>query len=314
MSMFNPDLYKAVLAAAAVAALTACTVAPAAAELRWPSTRVAVEVVDRTEGRVLPIYDYGGRRYVVGKPGNEYSIRVRNDSGGRVLAVMSVDGVNVITGETASTNQSGYVFAPGENADIAGWRKDMTRTAAFYFTSLPDSYAARTGRPGNVGVIGVAVYNEKLRPVQNVVPYGLSRKRESGDYRDRMDSAAAEPERAAGAAADAAKSMPAPPAEPQASPSSPPAMQAQKDDARELAQAQPKLRQQLGTGHGRSETSYTQYTSFERASDTPAETIAIYYDSYANLLAMGVPVGPGPVARVRPGPDPFPMRFVPDPR
>src|SRR5215470_13454747 len=110
------------LAAAALAALTACTVAPAAAELRWPSTRVAVEIVDRTEGRVLPIYDYGGRRYVVGKPGNEYSIRVRNSSGGRVLAVMSVDGVNVITGETASTNQSGYVFAPGENADIAGWR------------------------------------------------------------------------------------------------------------------------------------------------------------------------------------------------
>jgi hypothetical protein len=262
---------------------------------------------------VLPIYDYGGRRYVVGKPGNEYSIRVRNESGGRVLAVMSVDGVNVITGETASTNQSGYVFAPGENADIAGWRKDMTRTAAFYFTSLPDSYAARTGRPGNVGVIGVAVYNEKLRPAQRPVPYGIARNRESGDYRDHLDSAAAESERAAGAVGDAAKSMPAPPAEPQASSSSPMAQAPEDESARELAQA-PKPRQQLGTGHGRSETSYTQYTSFERASDTPAETIAIYYDSYANLLAMGVPVGPGPVARARPGPDPFPMRFVPDPR
>src|SRR5256885_5128149 len=42
--------------------------------------------------------------------------------------------------------------------------------------------------------------------------------------------------------------------------------------------------ERLGTGHGRSETSYASYTRFERASDTPAETIAIYYDSYENLL------------------------------
>ena len=89
-----------------------------------------------------------GRRYVVGKPGNEYAIRVRNQSGGRVLAVMSVDGVNAISGDTASPAQTGYVLSPYESADIAGWRKSMSHTAAFYFTPLPDSYAARTGRPG----------------------------------------------------------------------------------------------------------------------------------------------------------------------
>src|SRR6266536_4853579 len=83
----------------------------------------------------------------------------------RVLAVMSVDGVNVITGDTASPQQSGYVLAPYESADIAGWRKSMARTAAFYFTALPDSYAARTGRPDNVGVVGVAVFRRKQPPV-----------------------------------------------------------------------------------------------------------------------------------------------------
>ena len=70
-----------------------------------------------------------GRRYVVGKPGNEYSIRVRNQSGGRVLTVMSVDGVNAISGDTASTAQTGYVLSPYESADIAGWRKSMSNTA-----------------------------------------------------------------------------------------------------------------------------------------------------------------------------------------
>src|SRR5208337_3068580 len=79
--------------------------------------------------------------------------------------VMSVDGVNVITGDTASPRQAGYVLAPLESADIGGWRKSLSRTAAFYFTALPDSYAARTGRPDNVGVIGVALYRERVLPI-----------------------------------------------------------------------------------------------------------------------------------------------------
>jgi hypothetical protein len=48
--------------------------------------------------------------------------------------------------------------------DIQGWRKNMSETAAFYFTSLPDSYAARTGRPDDVGVIGVALFRKKFTP------------------------------------------------------------------------------------------------------------------------------------------------------
>ena len=97
--------------------------------------------------------------------GSEYSVRIRNINGGRLLAVTSVDGVNVISGETASPAQSGYVLDPYACADIAGWRKNLARTAAFYFTELPDSYAARTGRPDNVGVIGVAVFRERIPPV-----------------------------------------------------------------------------------------------------------------------------------------------------
>src|SRR6266576_2467012 len=150
--------------AAFIGAMSAMAVA-GAAQAHWPMERVSVDIIDRTDGRVLPIYTHEGRRYVVGKPGNEYAIRVRNGGTGRVLAVMSVDGVNVITGDTASMQQSGYVLAPNESADIAGWRKSMARTAAFYFTALPDSYAARTGRPDNVGVIGVAVFRERARPI-----------------------------------------------------------------------------------------------------------------------------------------------------
>src|SRR4029079_12713714 len=121
-----------------------------------------VTLYDRSDGRQLPVYWHEGRAYVVGKPGNEYAVRIRNRQREDVLGVISVDGVNVITGETAMAAQSGYVLAPYRQFDISGWRKNMSSTAAFYFTALPDSYAARTGRPDNVGVIGVAVFRERV--------------------------------------------------------------------------------------------------------------------------------------------------------
>ena len=248
------------------------------AHIVGPQPQTAVEIVDRSEGRVLPIYWHEGRRYVVGKPGNEYAIRVRNGSNGRILAVMSVDGVNVITGDTAAPAQSGYVLSPDESADIGGWRKNMSHTAAFYFTALPDSYAARTGRPDNVGVIGVAVFRER----QRVVPLG---------------------ELKPGDASRAQAQSPAPAARAEGG-------MASNDAAESAARV---LKDRLGTGHGRSESSYASYTQFERASTTPVETITIYYDSYQNLFAQGVPVATAPIARFRPDPFPDRGRFVPDP-
>lgn len=137
---------------------------------------VDVEIYDRGEGRMLGTYHHQGMKYVEGKPGNEYQIVLRNRTGGRVLAVVSVDGINVVSGETASYGQGGYVLGPWETLRVQGWRKSLQRTAAFYFTELGDSYAARTGRPDNVGVIGVAAFREKWTPP----PAELSREPESG--------------------------------------------------------------------------------------------------------------------------------------
>jgi hypothetical protein len=144
----------------AAAALTLCLPLPALAGIA-----ADVEILDRESGRVLPIYWHEGERHVAGEPGREYEIRLRNRSDCRLLAVTSVDGVNVITGRTASPRQSGYVLDAWGGVEIDGWRKSMEEVAAFYFTRLPDSYAARTGRPDNVGVIGVALFRERVRPM-----------------------------------------------------------------------------------------------------------------------------------------------------
>jgi hypothetical protein len=220
-----------------------------------------LDIYDRTEGRQLQVYWHEGRAYVAGKPGNEYQVSLRNRDRGDILAVVSVDGVNAISGQTADASQSGYVLSPGSSMSIQGWRKNLSETAAFYFTTLADSYAARTGRPDNVGVIGVALFRRKQdpQPMEQIAPSSRARN-EAG-------------------AADAASAP---------------------------RSAEEK---QIGTGHGRHETSYARYVAFQRASLAPAETLTVYYDSRANLVARGVIREAVPVA---PLPRPFPG-FVPDP-
>src|SRR5947207_547267 len=201
---------------------------------------IDLSVYDRTDGKRLAVYWHGGRAYVVGKPGNEYQVSVKNRLREDVLAIVSVDGVNVVSGETAHPSQTGYVLSSYRSYDIPGWRKSLAEPAAFYFTALPDSYAARTGRPDNVGVIGVAVFRRKQEP-QPIAPAPHSRGDGAPMMRSEASAAAAE---------------------------------------RSSAQAKQQEDSRLGTGHGRRETSYVQNVAFERATPGPAETITLYYDSY----------------------------------
>src|SRR5579859_1128130 len=160
-----------------------------AAEVHAHGGLVDLSVYDRTDGKRLAVYWHEGRAYVVGKPGNEYQVSVRNRLREDVLTVVSVDGVNVISGETAHPSQTGYVLSPYRGYDILGWRKSLAETAAFYFTALADSYAARTGRPDNVGVIGVAVYRRKAQP-QAIAP--LPQRGSGGAPAMHRDAAASE--------------------------------------------------------------------------------------------------------------------------
>jgi hypothetical protein len=227
----------------------------ACAGLANAGTLADVSIIDRSTGERLQTWRHDGRLYVAGRPGDRYAIELKSRSGGRLLAVLAVDGVNAITGQTAAISQSGYVLDSGQRAEIAGWRKSMDEVAAFYFTRLPDSYAARTGRPENVGVIGVAVYREYVEPrvelAPSVAPW----------------SSQAPAAKAAGAVGELGR-----------------------DSA--SAPVRSKSEDRLGTGHGERVTSSMQYADFRRASDQPAEVVTVYYDSYANLVARGVISGP----------------------
>ena len=90
------------LLCSALLALTACAAAPSTTRA---GSLLDLAVVDRDTGETLRTYSHHGKIYVAGVPGHRYTVRMTNRTGGRVLTVLSVDGVNAITGQTASPNQ-----------------------------------------------------------------------------------------------------------------------------------------------------------------------------------------------------------------
>lgn len=239
---------------------------------------VGLDIVDRDTGQVLPEYGHRGQDWVAGVPGHRYSVRLTNTTGERVLVVLSVDGVNAVSGQTAAASQGGYVLAPGETAEIAGWRKSLDDIAQFLFTDLPDSYAARTGRPDDVGVIGIAVFTE-----QRMQPYYAPAAPPIASNRARGEAASKAAAPAASARSQSADSA--------------------------MADAKP---QGLGTGHGEREWAPIGQTEFVRGSHNPQQVSQLRYDDTGHLVAMGViPRAYRPY--VQSGPRAFPNGFVADP-
>lgn len=234
-----------------------------------------MQVVDVDRGHPIHVMPHRGRDYLAGEPGHRFAVELRNLTGERVLAVLSVDGVNAISGQTAASSQAGYVLEPWQQVEVRGWRKSHADIAEFYFTDLPDSYAARTGRPENVGVIGVAAFRER-----RVAPAYLPPSPPSIAAESRAENAAVG--KAAGAARERYSSADA---------------------------AAPVAQQQLGAGHGARRYDPVAQTHFERDSRWPNQRIARYYDSWEALAARGV-ISP----QRGHGPEPFPLGFVPDPR
>ena len=119
-------------------------------------------LVDRDRGTELRSYPPRASAGLLASAATA-AVRLYNDSPRRVLVVLSVDGVNAISGEDADPSQTGYVLNPGQRADITGWRKSQDEVAQFVFSSPSGSCASRTGRPDNIGVVGVAVFEEARR-------------------------------------------------------------------------------------------------------------------------------------------------------
>lgn len=103
------------------------------------------------------------RAYVEALNGENYSLNIRNHSNQRLGLVIAVDGRNIISGKKSKLkhNENMYILGPHETQSYSGWRTSSKDIHRFYFTESENSYAEAFDDDSAMGVIAVAVYEEK---------------------------------------------------------------------------------------------------------------------------------------------------------
>jgi hypothetical protein len=219
-----------------------------------------------------------GETFVLGQLGERYTLRVVNHSAQRIEAVVSVDGRDVIDGKPATPDKRGYLVPAFGTADIDGWRISQREAAAFRFSTVPESYAARTGNGREVGVIGVAIFPERYRrpiyapPPPPRVPMELEQPRSEARGNSSLDSARSEP-----------------------APAAPAAKRAERPG--------------LGTEFGEAVSSNVTEVPFERARPRPDAILGARYNDRAGLIALGIDVDGDRISegQIRGSAEPFPV-------
>jgi hypothetical protein len=124
---------------------------------------VEISMVDAS-GRPFSALQDGQRVIAMGDPGERYSLLVHNRTSERFEAVATVDGLDVLDGEDGSLEKRGYLVGPYSSVMIDGFRRNDAEVAAFRLGDVARSYAASKGKARNVGVIGIAVFDERRSP------------------------------------------------------------------------------------------------------------------------------------------------------
>lgn len=269
-----------------VAGLVACAAPARSAEsrpLRASAAGYQVQVL--VDGAPAPTFWHDGETYLLGHMGERYAIRVQNHTSRRIEAVVTVDGRDVVDGKPGDfRNKRGYLVPAWGQVDIDGWRLSESRAAAFRFSSVADSYAARSGTPREVGVIGVAVYPERVdQPPLVPLPSPCCidyRSDERGSRGQAASKGAPKP------------TAPAPSAAAEAAPQGGLGAPRSKSSA-DYAPASPMRRERpgLGTEFGEAVSSQIQEVEFVRATpSSPSVVLGVRYNDRDGLVAMGVNV------------------------
>jgi hypothetical protein len=257
----------------------------------------------------LPSAFFNGALYYAGHDGQQYAIRIGNNTPERVEVVVTVDGRDVVSGQIGDyAEQRGYIIEPYGQIVVDGFRQSMDRVAAFRFSGFADSYTARQGTPQHAGVIGVALFEERA-----------PRKQKTGPLAARPADAppAPFPESTAGESSRRAAPSSAPEPFARAVDKAEAAPTAAAEDAEGAARSSsspggfappPAPVNELGTRYGESTSSAVDEVEFKRKHKRrPDAVFAIYYDSERGLANRGVPLGSSPPVFSQP--EPFPQRF-----
>lgn len=122
------------------------------------------EVEVLVNGKPAKEYSHDGKIFIEGREGTKFSLRFHNNTWSKKLFIPTIDGLSIIDGELASYKSSGYIVDGYGTITVDGWRKNTNEVAEFYFSSPDRAYAHRVDKGGNLGVIGVAVFDERIEP------------------------------------------------------------------------------------------------------------------------------------------------------
>jgi hypothetical protein len=129
-----------------------------------------VEMRVLVNGRPVREYPHKGMTFIESRVGSVYTIKIKNDNGTRVMAVVSVDGLDVITGKPAEKTNKGYIVDAYSSTEIKGYRTSDEKSVDFVFVSKDGNknYVAQVegGDKRNSGVIGIRVFEEKPEKVK----------------------------------------------------------------------------------------------------------------------------------------------------
>jgi hypothetical protein len=140
-------------------------------------TRIDCEFSVCIDGKSVKEYEgRDGNVYIEGRRGSEFTLKFKNNTSSRVLAVISVDGLSVTDGKPAGKHSDGYVCGAWQTIEIPGWKLNSNKVAKFEFQPQgdrkPKTYVEELAAEGfdvdtgNQGVIGVMVFQEVV-----VIPY-----------------------------------------------------------------------------------------------------------------------------------------------
>lgn len=129
-----------------------------------------VNVQVLVNGRPVREYTHKGLTLIESRHGTNYTIKIKNDNSFNIMAVLSVDGLDVLNGKPAEDSHKGYIVDAYRSTEIKGYRLSDEDSASFVFTKKGKSYVTKTtGDSRNTGVIGVRVFKEKEQPVVKVI-------------------------------------------------------------------------------------------------------------------------------------------------
>lgn len=121
-----------------------------------------IEMTVHVNGRGVKEYTHQGMSFIEARDGTNYTIKLKNNLWQRAMVVVSVDGLDVVSGKNAAETDTGYIIDAHDTVEIKGYRISDNDSAAFVFTSKGKSYVQNIkGDARNCGVIGVRAFSEK---------------------------------------------------------------------------------------------------------------------------------------------------------